>query len=662
MFVSSRSELSEFRRRYRWMRLFVVLTFLVLVGRLIQLQLVDGDEHYRESLSNVIRTASIPAVRGRMFDSKGRVVATSMPSHGVVVIPHYFDMGVGFDRLVEFLEYNTEQAKSLRAKIAERLADPTDMRRFQQVMITDGINQTQLSGILAHKDELPGVEIVDVPIRSYPYGAMAGHLVGYMNEVTRDDIDQSVSAVEDPYRSGDKIGRTGVEDAFEAELRGVRGWRKRVVDARGLPLSRDESEALLPEPRMQEPRPGHDVVLTIDMALQKIVEQSLRAHPSGAAVIMEIDSGRVLAATSKPAYDPNLMTTGLTIDQQNALNENPFRPRIDKTVYENYFPGSTFKPFTAVAALEEGKVTPEDMFHCSGFHEFGRRTFKCPGLRPHGDLDLREAIVVSCNVVFFNIAEMTGMDTIARYAREFGFGSRTGIGYNTEAAGFIPTKMWYQKRFPGQFRPGFTLNAAIGQGEVKSTLMQLATAYAAIANGGTIYKPQVIRRIETADGDLVKDFHPEVIRRVAVSQRSLDLMMDALTGAVEEEDGTAHSARDESTRLAGKTGTAQVARRRRRPGDDLAKYYYLNRDHAWFAAVAPAEAPEIAIITLIEHGGAGGEHAVPVGAEIARRYFTEIAPQQEVPLIAEKPLPSKRKKAPIVVDERETAAATTHKR
>jgi penicillin-binding protein 2 len=196
---------------------------------------------------------------------------------------------------------------------------------------------------------------------------------------------------------------------------------------------------------------------------------------------------------------------------------------------------------------------------------------------------------------------------------------------------------------------------------VKSTLMQVAAAYSAIANGGTLYRPQVIRRVENPEGELIKDFQPEVVRRVAVSERSLDLIMDALTGVVEDEAGTAASARSNAIRVAGKTGTAQVARRPRKPGDDLAQYYYMNRDHAWFAAIAPADAPEIAVITLIEHGGAGGEHAAPISIEIARRYSSEIAQRQEAPLIAD--LPEIKKKKPLIaVDEDETTAAATHRR
>lgn len=659
MFVTSRGELSEFRRRYRWIRLFVVLTFLVLIGRLAQLQLIDGAKNSEQSLNNVVRTVSLPAVRGRIFDNKGRVVATSIPSHNIVVIPHYFNMEEGFSRLAALLQLDEEDAAKMKQKIAERLADPKDIRRFQQVTVTEGITQNQLLTVKAHQEELSGVDIVDTPMRYYPYGAMAAHVIGYTNEVNREDIERLADTVEDPYRPADRIGRNGVERLLESELRGIRGWRKKVVDARGLSLSRTESEKLLPDLRMQEPRPGHDVVLTVDMALQKIVEQSLRGHPAAAVVVMEVDTGRILAAVSKPSFDSNSITAGLSHEDFKALNENPFKPQIDKTIYENYFPGSIFKPFTAIAALEEGRITPEDVMHCSGFHEIGRRTFRCP--KPHGDITLREALIKSCNVFFFNLAEITGMDTIARYAEEFGFGARTGVGYNSEAKGMIPTKAWYNKYYPGQFRIGHTLNMAIGQGNVKVTPVQMAMTYSALANGGTVYRPQVVRRIETSDGDLVKDFYPEVIRRVAVSQSNLDLIMDSLAGVVEDEDGTAHKARSEEVRVAGKTGTAQVARRRRKPGDDLAKFYYMNRDHAWFAAVAPVDAPKIAVVTLIEHGGAGGEHAAPVGIEIARRYFKEIAPKEEAPLIAENTVEISRKPT-VTADDNEKTAASAHPR
>lgn len=661
MYISPRNELSEFRKRYRWMRAFVVVTFLIFVSRLVYLQIVNGDEFHKKSMNNVIRTVSLPAVRGRVFDSKGRVMATSMPSHTLVAIPHYVDMGEGFARLVELLGLDEQEAQLMADKLNEYRKDSKDMRRFQQISLLESLAPEQLASVKAYQDELAGIDIVDEPRRYYPYGDVASHVIGYMNEVNQDDIahaDENENII-DKYRSGDLIGRKGIERSFEAELRGIRGWRKKVVDARGLPLSRDKVEGLLPDASMQEPSPGYDITLTIDVALQKLTRQALSGHPSSAAVIMNINDGSILAAVSRPSIDSNKMTSGLTYAENDAINENPYRPRIDKSVYENYFPGSVFKPFTAFAALEEGIVTPEDVFTCSGFHEFGGRIFKCT--HSHGDMTMYDALVQSCNVYFYNLAEMTGMDRIARYAGEFGFGQKTGVGYNTEAQGHIPTREWYDKNFPGEFRIGHTLNASIGQGNTKVTLMQVATAYSAIANGGTLYQPQVVKSVETPDGEVVKEFQPIVKRRVTVGKQSMDLVMEALSGVVEDEKGTAHSAYSEQVSIAGKTGTAQVVKQSRRKGDTMSEFYYKNRDHAWFASVAPVENPEIAIVVLVEHGGAGGEHAAPVGVEIARRYFDEIAPRQEAPLLADSPLDGKTD-VRVPVEDSSPTTASAHKR
>ncbi|MBN2528923.1 MAG: penicillin-binding protein 2 [Deltaproteobacteria bacterium] len=652
--------MSEFRRRYRWMRVFVFLTFLVFVGRLAYLQLINGGDYHKKSVNNVIRTVSLPAVRGRIFDAKGRVMATSMPSHTLVAIPHYVDMGEGFARLVELLGLDEQEAQKMSDKLNDYRKDSHDMRRFQQISLVENMAPEQLAAVKAYHDELAGIDVVDEPRRYYPYGEIASHVIGYMNEVNGDDITRATENenIVDKYRAGDLIGRKGIEHSFEADLRGVRGWKKKVVDARGLALSKEKAENLLPDASMQEPIPGYDITLTIDVALQKLARQALSGHPSASAVVMNIHDGSILAAVSRPSLDSNKMTAGLTYEEHDAINENPYRPRIDKTVYENYFPGSVFKPFTAFAALEEGIVTPDDVFNCSGFHEFGGRIFKCT--HAHGDMTLYDALVQSCNVYFYNLAEMTGMDRIARYAGEFGFGQKTGVGYNTEAAGQIPTREWYDKNFPGQFRIGHTLNAAIGQGNTKVTLMQVATAYSAMANGGTLYQPQVVKRIETPDGEEVKSFQPIIKRRVSVGKHSMDLVMEALAGVVEDEKGTAHSAYNEAVSVAGKTGTAQVVKQSRKKGDTMAEFYYKNRDHAWFASVAPVENPEIAIVVLVEHGGAGGEHAAPVGVEIARRYFDEIAPRHEAPLLADSPA-DKKKDVKVPVEDTSPTTASAHK-
>lgn len=256
-------------------------------------------------------------------------------------------------------------------------------------------------------------------------------------------------------------------------------------------------------------------------------------------------------------------------------------------------------------------------------------------------VDLHDAIVQSCNVYFFNLAEKTGMNRIARYAHEFGFGEPTNIGYNSEVAGFIPTKAWYEQKFPGQFRIGFTLNAAIGQGNTKVTLMQLSSAYAVIANHGTLYQPYVVQRVEDNDGDIVQEIGTRVVRHVSVKSENLDYLSSSLIGVVHDPGGTAYEARDSSITVAGKTGTAQVARTKRRKGESLEKYWYYNRDHAWFAAFAPAENPEISIIVLVDHGGYGGRFAAPIGMQIIKGYFQDISPTHENQQIADKRKPSK---------------------
>ncbi|MBN2804529.1 MAG: penicillin-binding protein 2 [Deltaproteobacteria bacterium] len=645
------------------MRFFVVLTFAVFAGRLVYLQIIKGNEYDQKSRNNVIRTVPIPAVRGRIFDSKGRVLATSMPSHTLIAIPHYVDMEKGLPRLVKLLKLDEKQSEDIKSKLKSRLDNKMDMRRFQQISLLERITPEQLATIKAYQDELSGIDVIDEPLRYYSYGAIASHVIGYMNEVNASDIENAADddTIQDKYRVGDLIGRKGIERSYEADLRGVRGWRKKVVDARGLPISRAKIEGLLPETSMQEPRPGYDITLTLDVVLQKMTSRLLSGHPSSAAVVMDVHTGAILAAVSRPSIDSNKMTSGISFEENDIINENPYRPRIDKTVYENYFPGSIFKPFTAMAALEEGIVTTDDMFKCGGFHEFGGRIFKCTHV--HGEVNMYDALVQSCNVYFYNVAEMTGMDRIARYARDFGFGDKTGVGYNTEAKGIIPTRAWYDKNFPGQFRMGHTLNAAIGQGNTKVTLMQVAAAYSAMANGGTLYKPQIVKRIETPDGDVIKEFEPEIKHRVTVGRHSMDIIMEALVGVVADEKGTAHSAYDETVSIEGKTGTAQVVKQSRKKGDSMADYYYKNRDHAWFASISPVDKPEIAIIVMIEHGGAGGTNAAPVGIEIAKGYFEKIAPRK-APLMADKTdTPTEPEvRMPRVTGNAAPVTASAHKR
>lgn len=621
-FLTNQGETSEFRRRYRWMLSICSIAFGILAFRLFYLQIVRGGHYEVESENNFVRTVELPSTRGIVRDRAGRVIAENRPSYNVYVTPQFFDEKRGLPRLADYLGLGPEEARAL----GERIHNVTGLKRFQQVLAREDINRDQLATLETHKQELSGVQVVAVPIRSYPFGSVAAHALGYMNEVSAEELEELRGR---GYRPGDRIGRTGIERAWESYLRGHRGWQKFVVDARGVKKASHVLDRITGEQR-QEPVPGQDLRLTIDMELQRAIDRAFRGQPAGAAMVVDVHTGQVLAAYSKPSFDLNLMTSGVTVAQARELTDDPYRPLIDKTLYENYFPGSTFKVVSALAGLEDGIVTPRDQIVCNGWHEFGRRTFRCS--HAHGMVDLESAIVQSCNVFFYKLAEQVGMDRIARYAFDLGFGRRTGIGLNAENPGFIPTRAWYARHYPNAFRLGFTLNAAIGQGNTKVNLLQLALAYAAIANGGSLYVPQIVENVSEPGGRIVQELGPRLRRRLQVSPEHLALMRHALVGVVQNPGGTAYENRLEDVTVAGKTGTAQVAHRAPRPGEDRRQAWYQSRDHAWFAGYAPAEDPRIAIVVLVEHGGNGGRNAAPLAMRIIGDYFHEISP--EVPAAA----------------------------
>jgi penicillin-binding protein 2 len=371
---------------------------------------------------------------------------------------------------------------------------------------------------------------------------------------------------------------------------------------------------------LRKPIPGHDIQLTIDMRLMEAFDRAFRPYPSGAAVVVDIHTGAVRALYSKPVYDPNEMSSGLSTKRYAELTGDPFRPLIDKTMYETYFPGSTFKVITALASLEDAVVDPMQRIECMGSLKIGRQKFRCN--KRHEWVDLYDAIVQSCNVYFWELAGEVGIERITRYAKAFGFAERTGIGVSGEAKGFLATREWYTEHY-GAFRIGYTLNTAIGQGNTRVTVLQLAMANAAIANGGTLYVPQVVRNVRAPDGSLSETFQPRIKREVGVSPQHLDMMRRALDDVVQDESGTAYRARNkDGVRVAGKTGTAQVVSRKGR-SEESSSAWYLDRSHGWFAGFAPADDPQVAFAVLVEHGGSGGASAAPIATSVMQQYLSE---------------------------------------
>jgi penicillin-binding protein 2 len=635
-----RSDVGEFRKRYRWMVLFALLVFGILLSRVFQLQIIQGEVHRGQARRNIVREIKLATRRGVIRDTNGHVLAASRPSYNVYIVPAQLDFEKIWPRVVQLLGLEQKDAELLRQRIVDQQKD--EKHRDHQLLAAVDVNRDVVAMLETQEAELPGVEVVPVPVRNYPYGEIGAHLVGYMREVDGEDL---VDLESRGYRAGDRLGAVGVERRWESYLRGKRGIRKTIRAMRRM-ANREELEArYLDEPRLVSPVPGRDISLTIDVELAQIIDRAFRGQVAGAVVVIDIRTGRVIGSTSKPAYDPSVVSGGhgieATRDAFKRLYSDPLRPMLDKTISAAYPPGSTFKPFTALAALEEGIITAETEADCRGGFEYGKRFFRCTGV--HRRVRLHEALVHSCNTYFYSIGahERMQIDRLAKVGLTFGMGMKTGIGTNPEARGRMPTRSWYARRYKGAFRGGFTLLAAIGQGAATVTVLQLGLAYAALANGGTLYQPQVVRSIETSDGTIVQEFPPRVRRMIPLDANYLRMIRSGLTGVVRESEGTAHAETVVGADMAGKTGTAQVTHVTPRSIDPQ-RVWYFNRDHAWFAGYAPAEAPEIAIVVLVEHGGGGGKNAVPIASRVVRDWL----------LLREKRLSTKSQ--PELRDEEET--------
>ena len=618
------AELPEIRRRSRYFALVVLVGFLGIAGRLFYLQVVQGDAFFRVTSDSIVHTDLLPAVRGQIRDRKGKVLATVRPSYNVFVTPHLLTAD-GFARLRMVLGMNGDEAIDVWERIQNGEAGAaaggagTGARLAERpVLLAEDISREAMAAIETGVD-LPGVKIVSAPRRSYPYGTLAAHVLGFMNEISADELRAKKG---EGYRAGDLVGRTGIERQWDGYLRGRSGFQKNLVDRRDLPKT--DIHEVVDGPSAQAAVAGNNVVLTLDVDTQRFTERALRNASAAGAVVLDVDTGRILAMASKPSFDPNEMSGHLTPEAEQRLLADRYHPLHDKTLAETYYPGSTFKPVSAISALEDRLITPDDKTKCHGSFEIARRRFKCT--KTHGVVGLYDAIVQSCNVYFYELGARPGMmDRLAKYGADMGLGAPTGLGLNGEEGGFLPTEEWYraQKRENPKaegFQIGQALNAVIGQGSTRVTLLQMATMYAAIANGGKLWLPQIVERVESPDGQVLEEFAPRVRRDLSVAPESLAIVRQALVGVVNESKGTAFKVRSKDIEVAGKTGTAQVHGRHEDNGG------YEAGDHAWFVGFAPAGRPRIAIAVLVEHGGHGGDVAAPVAMEIIHNYFETVAP------------------------------------
>lgn len=586
------------KRQIAYLSIFAAALFFLLLTRLWYLQIVKSEELQSQSESNRLRLVPVAASRGTIFDRNGGVLVTNRPSFSVAVIPQEVkDRDALLNRLSKYLDID-------RAELLDKWEKGKGRARYYPIVLASGITRDQLELLEENRLWLPGIEIEMKPIRQYDSGTLAAHLLGYIGEVSDEELKKDANS---GYNSGDYIGKSGIERGWEKLLHGRDGGRQIEVDARGRVL-RTISET--------HPVGGSSLVLTIDTALQKAAEKGF-GEQAGAAVAMDVNTGEILAFVSNPGFDPALFAGRMPPDKWKEYLEDKRHPLENKALKGQYPPGSTFKIITALAGLEEGVVDEHTSSVCKGAYVLGNNTFRCWEKRGHGTVNLKRALKESCDVYFYQLGEKLGIDRIATYARKFALGAPLGIGLENEKAGLIPDSAWKEKRFGKKWFQGDTLPASIGQGYVLMTPVQLAAMIGAVANDGTVYRPHLVKRIIDQEGRVLQEFRPEVVTRTGISPRSIRLVKEGLLAVVNEGGGTGGQARLYDVRVAGKTGTSQVVKQRDKKG--AIPYQY--RDHALFVAFAPYDKPEIAVAVVVEHGEHGGSAAAPIAGNILRAYF-----------------------------------------
>lgn len=592
-----------FDRQLKKVTLVILAVFCILILRFWFLQIVNGSMYRTKSENNRIHLKDIPPFRGMILDRKGETLVDNRPSYDLHVIPEEVqDLGDLLERLSRLAGVDPQPAK-------QALDEAYRRHPFKPVCLKRDLSRNELATIETHRFNLPGVMIKVTPQRHYISGDLASHLIGYLGEISENQLNSGKYPDSKP---GDLIGKSGVEWKWQPALNGVRGGEQVEVDASGRKIRVIARKS---------PVPGENACLTIDKDLQADAEKALTGK-CGAIVAMNPDNGEILALASSPSFDPNIFVGGIDRSSWERIVLSGDFPLQNRTLSGQYSPGSVFKIVIALAGLEEGIIVPEEEIVCKGIYYLGRRGYRCWKKYGHGKVSFHRALVESCDVYFYEMGRRLGIDKISEYAMKFGLGKITGFDLVHEKAGLIPTRDWKLKRWGVPWQEGETLSTAIGQSFVLVTPIQMATFISAVFNGGIIYRPQVTKWVGKSETVKTHEFAPVVIGKLGIRQEYLELVKRALKGVVNEPHGTGGRARVKDDTVAGKTGTAQVVALEKEEEfeneEDIPKQF---RDHAWFVAVAPAENPRIALSIVVEHGGHGGSAAAPIAGQMIKAYL-----------------------------------------
>jgi len=593
---------------------------LLLVGRLVWLQVVRYDYYTDLSQGNRVRIEPLPAPRGIIYDRQGLILAENQPAYQLELVPEQVpDLDATLQGLVRIGLLNADDVDDAKRTVRSR-------RPFDSVPIRLHLSESDMAAFGVNRFEFPGVDIRTRLARSYPQGETAVHALGYVGTVSAADL---ARIDREAYAGTSTIGKVGIEAAYEDPLRGRNGSREIMVNARGRSVEKLGTLQAALQTRPGEP--GTDLFLTLDLEVQRVAEQVVRDQRA-AIVALDPNNGDVIALVSRPGFDPNLFARGLTRTEYAALNENPDRPLFNRALRGTYPPGSTIKPVVALAGLTHGIIEPDKPFFCIGYFSLPGSSHRFRDWRPkgHGAVDLRSAISQSCDPYFYSLSNQLGVRRLNAFLGQFGLGKPTGIDIGGEKSGILPSPEWkktaFKQRSAQVWFPGETVIFGIGQGYMTSTPLQLAHMTAILATRGKNFEPRLVRAMRNPRTQRMTELTPAPLPPLqAASAEHWDLIIDGMRAVMEG--GTAtRSAAGAPYSIAGKTGTAQVfsvAQNARYNESAIAERL---RDHAWFVAFAPIEAPRIAIAVLVENGRSGSGTAAPIARTVMDAYLLRKFP------------------------------------
>jgi len=612
---NAQAEIQQFRLRLAIGGVFTLVMFALLFVRFFYLQIVQHDHYHTLAEANRISIVPIVPNRGIIVDRNGAVLAHNYSAYTLEVTPSKVqDLEATIDDLATVVEIAARDRRRFKKLLEES-------KRFESLPIRTRLSDEEIARFAANRYRFPGVDVKARLFRQYPQAELFSHVVGHIGRINQRELDHLENEEQlSNYRGTDYIGKTGLEQSYEKYLHGTTGVEEVEVDSGGRAV-RALSRTL--------PVSGANLVLKLDAKLQEVIYRSF-GDRRGALVAIEPETGGVLAFVSKPGFDPNMFVDGIDPQNWNELNTSPDRPMVNRALAGTYPPGSTFKPYMALAALTYGKRRPEQAISDPGYFNFGGHMFRDDKVGGHGMVDMYKSIVVSCDTYYYMLANDLGIDAISRFMSQFGFGSRSGVDIAGESSGILPSQEWKMRRFKQKWYAGETISVGIGQGYNSYTPLQLATAMATIANDGVMFRPHLVNYVEDIHTRERTYIEPKPLREIPLNPEHLAFVKNALVGVNKEGTG-ARAFAGAPYASGGKTGTAQVVGIKQGEKYVESKVAERFRDHALFIAYAPADKPKIALAVIVENAGFGARSAAPIARQVFDYYLLGKEPPRPAP-------------------------------